>query len=202
MNDFSFYRLLWGSCPVWGSTRPFKAAHDVIFSSVQHPQTVCCGVSALIWPWHPQTGNLWAPVNFWCCRSTARGCVTVSWGGHHIWSEACLLVSKNRGIFLLFQYLLLWNQSVFYGNVRKEREKKQAAGPWGIFLPTAVGQLTKMMGNWVRWIVLWRWVDARLDAVLTQRFPKEHVLVVVSERAHAAELHYHAEDVCRAAALP
>lgn len=48
-------------------------------------------------------------------------------------------------------------------------------------------------------------MDATLDAVLTQRFPKEQpVLVVVSivVDPHAAELHYHADNVCRAAALP
>lgn len=46
-------------------------------------------------------------------------------------------------------------------------------------------------------------MGARLDAVLTQRFPKDaHVLVVVSEHARAAELYYHAENVCTAAALP
>lgn len=150
------------------STRHFKAAHGVIFSAVQHRQTVCRGALTLIWPRRPQTGNLWAPMNFWFCRSTARGCVTVWWEGGHVRSEACLL-----GIFLLFQYLLSWNQSVFYGSVGKEREMKQASGPWGIFLPTAVGWLTKMMGSWVRWVVLWKWMDARLDAVLTQRFPKD-----------------------------
>lgn len=140
---------------------------------MQHPQTVCCGASALTWPWRPRTGNLWAPVNFWYSRSRAHDCVTVSREGHHFWSEARLLVSKNGGIFLLFQYLLSWNQSAFYGSVRKEREKKQTAGPRGIFLPTAMGQLTEMMGNWVRRVVLWKWMDARLDAVLTQRFPKD-----------------------------
>lgn len=40
-------------------------------------------------------------------------------------------------------------------------------------------------------------MDVKLDAVLTQRFPKDgmiHVLVVVSEHAHAADLYY-AENV-------
>lgn len=168
MSHFSFYQLCEVLVLFEDSTECFKAAHDVIFSSAQHPQPVCCGASALIWPWRPQTGNLWAPVNSWYCRSTARDCVSASWEGGHIWSEACLLVSKNWGIFLLFQCLLSWNQSIFYVSVRKEREKKQATGLWGIFLPTAVGQLTRMMGNWVRWVVLQKWMDARLDAVLSQ----------------------------------
>lgn len=48
MNYFSFYDccevfVLFEDC-----TGCFKAAHVVIFSSVQHPQTVCRGASALI----------------------------------------------------------------------------------------------------------------------------------------------------------
>lgn len=48
-------------------------------------------------------------------------------------------------------------------------------------------------------------MDVKLDAVLTQRVPKDgimHVLVVVSEHAHAAKSYYHAESVYKAAALP